>query len=307
MDREPGATPSHGFSPLYLIPLGALLVLGLIFALTFLQGSSSSHAALTTSVDSPQTSPAGTGTSDPSQSSTGTPAVSPTSAAGWSGDLGQVRGMITLAGPVKAAKGDFAVFVLDGPKPLLKTDAKAPFSVRVQTKDLPNGKYTITVLLTHEGTTSLTSTSTARVTNAKPKAAPKHKASASASYLAQVLALVNGERRVANCKALTTSATLAQAAQEHSTDMAAHGYFSPKGRDGRSPFVRMTDAGYPFSAAAENIATGQLTPAAVMTAWMHSATHKANILNCTYTQLGVGYAKAKDGIPYWTQDFGKPL
>jgi uncharacterized protein YkwD len=122
-----------------------------------------------------------------------------------------------------------------------------------------------------------------------------------------VLSLTNSERAKAGCKALSMNSKLTKAAQSHSADMAANNYFSHDSQDGRSPFDRMKDVGYSFSAAAENIAMGQRTPADVMTAWMNSPGHKANILNCTYTQIGVGYALSKSGSPYWTQDFGKPL
>ena len=57
----------------------------------------------------------------------------------------------------------------------------------------------------------------------------------------------------------------------------------------------------------ENIAAGQPTVTAVMDAWMASPGHKANILNCAYTDIGVGYAVNSSGTPYWTQDFGKPF
>jgi uncharacterized protein YkwD len=54
---------------------------------------------------------------------------------------------------------------------------------------------------------------------------------------------------------------------------------------------------------AENIAQGQATPAAVMADWMASAGHRANILDCDLTTLGVGVAYGPGG-PWWTQDFG---
>ena len=78
--------------------------------------------------------------------------------------------------------------------------------------------------------------------------------------------------------------------------------------DGRTPFDRMTAAGYRYSTAAENIAAGQRTPQDVMTAWMNSPGHRANILNCALRQIGVGYATGSSsqyGV-YWTQDFGTP-
>ena len=61
--------------------------------------------------------------------------------------------------------------------------------------------------------------------------------------------------------------------------------------------------GISFTAAAENIASGQRTAAEVMNSWMNSAGHRANILNATYNQLGVGAAKDSNGNLYWTQMF----
>ena len=155
-------------------------------------------------------------------------------------------------------------------------------------------------------------TSRVEAQRAEPSAtrSPTQKASRSSTvkttYASQVIKLTNLERAKAGCKALKLSSALRSAAQKHSTDMARKDYFSHTGKDGRSPFDRMTDAGYAYSAAAENIAAGQRTPTDVVKGWMNSAGHKANILNCTYTEIGVGYAKGGSYGTYWTQDFGKP-
>lgn len=58
-----------------------------------------------------------------------------------------------------------------------------------------------------------------------------------------------------------------------------------------------------YTAAGENIAYGQPTAQAVMDAWMNSPGHRANILNRSYTQIGVGAVSDSNGILYWTQDF----
>lgn len=50
----------------------------------------------------------------------------------------------------------------------------------------------------------------------------------------------------------------------------------------------------------ENIAYGQRDAAAVMSAWMNSPGHRANILNCGFTKIGIGYSASGN---YWTQDF----
>lgn len=126
------------------------------------------------------------------------------------------------------------------------------------------------------------------------------------SFTAQVVTLTNAERAKVGCGALTVNAILTSAAQAHSADMAAHDYFDHNSQDGRSPFDRITAAGYRFSTAAENIAAGQRTPQAVMTSWMNSPGHKANILNCALHEIGVGYATGSSSTygVYWTQDFG---
>jgi uncharacterized protein YkwD len=121
---------------------------------------------------------------------------------------------------------------------------------------------------------------------------------------AQVLTLVNAERARAGCGALATSSALQTAAQGHSADMAANDYFSHTSQDGRTFSDRIRAAGYTGGAIAENIAAGQATASAVMTSWMNSPGHRANILNCAYRYLGVGYAKGGTYGTYWTQDFG---
>ena len=126
------------------------------------------------------------------------------------------------------------------------------------------------------------------------------------SFATQVIKLTNAERAKVGCKALKSNSLLKSAAQKHSVDMAKKDYFSHTGKDGRSPFQRMTDAGYTFTAAAENIAAGQRTPADVVKGWMNSKGHRENIQNCTYTEIGVGYARGGSYGTYWTQDFGKP-
>ena len=120
----------------------------------------------------------------------------------------------------------------------------------------------------------------------------------------QVLAMVNNERAKAGCRSLKASSALQRAAQGHSADMAAKDYFSHDSRDGRDFADRIRAAGYSGGAIAENIAAGQSTASSVMKGWMNSSGHRANILNCRYTALGVGYAKGGSYGHYWTQDFG---
>ena len=117
----------------------------------------------------------------------------------------------------------------------------------------------------------------------------------------QVLALVNQERAAAGCAPLAADAGLAAVARAHSADMRDRGFFDHVNLDGLDPFDRADRAG--VSARAENIARGQQDAAAVMAGWMNSAGHRANILDCSLTRLGVGVADGSGG-PWWTQLFG---
>lgn len=98
---------------------------------------------------------------------------------------------------------------------------------------------------------------------------------------------------------MTANSTLNTAAQRHSEDMASTGTMSHTGSDGSDPGERITRAGYTWSTYGENVAYGYSTPEQVMQGWMTSPGHKANILNCSFKEIGVGLSGT-----YWTQDFG---
>ncbi|MEU7839389.1 CAP domain-containing protein [Micromonospora sp. NPDC049114] len=130
-------------------------------------------------------------------------------------------------------------------------------------------------------------------------------ASGSLSAQAQeVVDLVNAERAKAGCKALSVDDKLMTAAQRHSQDQADHQNMSHTGSDGSNTGVRLDRVGYAWRTYGENVAWNQKTPTAVMDAWMNSSGHRANILNCAFTEIGVGIASSNG--PYWTQVFAAP-
>jgi uncharacterized protein YkwD len=120
-----------------------------------------------------------------------------------------------------------------------------------------------------------------------------------------VLQLVNQQRSANGCGPVKLNTQLQTAAQRQSDDMAARNFFSHTNPDGAGPQQRIEAAGYKWSTWGENIARGQATPSSVMDSWMNSPGHRANILNCAFTELGVGVHTGPDG-PWWTQDFGAP-
>jgi uncharacterized protein YkwD len=251
-------------------------------------------------------------------------------------NLGEVRGIYQILGPATAPPGSWVIFAIDGQRRLAYNDLTPPFALRLDTRTLPDGRYTVTVLLVRPGSTAQVWSRGIQVVNrqattglpARPRAgapsihppatrtrtthpaAPRTTVPGSATGLSplatEVLRLTNEQRAANGCRPLAGDATLTAVAQAHSADMAAHDYFSHDSLSGQSPFDRMDAAGYRYTAAAENIAAGQPTPASVVTAWMNSAGHRANILNCDYREIGIGYATGGSYGTYWTQDFGTP-
>ncbi len=123
----------------------------------------------------------------------------------------------------------------------------------------------------------------------------------------EVIRLVNVQRANAGLQQLTTNWELSRVARYKSADMANKGYFSHTSPTYGTPFQMMENFGLRFSAAGENIAYGQTTPSQVMDAWMNSPGHRSNIMSATYNQIGVGLAKNKNGVCYWTQMFIKAM
>lgn len=128
---------------------------------------------------------------------------------------------------------------------------------------------------------------------------PANDASARA-YEKEVIRLVNAERAKAGLKALTEDWELSRVARFKSQDMRDNNYFSHTSPVYGSPFDMIKNFGITYRSAGENIARGQKTPQAVVNAWMNSSGHRKNILNASYTKIGVGYVA--DGN-YWTQMF----
>ncbi|MFF0558924.1 CAP domain-containing protein [Streptomyces sp. NPDC020472] len=135
-------------------------------------------------------------------------------------------------------------------------------------------------------------------------AAPEGAATGKAArFVRDVVSLVNAEREKAGCGPLRSEGQLRSAAQGHADDMAARDYYEHHSPEGRDAGDRMSGAGYEWSTWGENIHRGPKTPARAMEDWMDSPGHRANILNCSFKDIGVGVTLAANG-PWWVQDFG---
>ena len=124
--------------------------------------------------------------------------------------------------------------------------------------------------------------------------------STEASYESEVIRLVNEVRRKNGLHPLSANWELSRVARYKSQDMRDRGYFSHTSPTYGSPFQMITAFGLSYRTAGENIARGYASPQAVVDGWMNSSGHRANILNASYTQIGVGYV-AKGN--YWAQLF----
>ena len=120
------------------------------------------------------------------------------------------------------------------------------------------------------------------------------------SVIQQVVDLTNAERAKEGLAPLQIDSALTKSAQLKSQDMKDNNYFSHTSPKYGSPFDQMKSLGISYKSAAENIAMGQRSAQEVVQGWMNSAGHRANIMNGSYTHIGVGLS---DSGYYWTQQF----
>lgn len=121
------------------------------------------------------------------------------------------------------------------------------------------------------------------------------------AYGLRITELVNEHRAAAGLAPVTYSAKLSEAAQVRAVEIEKS--FSHTRPDGRYFSSVFAEHGISYRYSGENIAWGQKSPEEVVTAWMNSAGHRANILNAQFTQLGVGYRQNARGVNYFTQLF----
>lgn len=151
-------------------------------------------------------------------------------------------------------------------------------------------------------------------TNAPSKEAPKVESPATepkipqssladqtiSAYEAKVIDLINKIRVNQGLSPLTANADLCRVARYKAQDMVDKHYFSHTSPTYGSPFDMMKTFGISYRTAGENIAYGYSTPESVVEGWMNSEGHRKNILNPSFTQIGVGYVSNGH---YWSQMF----
>jgi Cysteine-rich secretory protein family len=111
-----------------------------------------------------------------------------------------------------------------------------------------------------------------------------------------LLSSTNTKRSANGKQSLTINSKLSNAAQAKANDMVARNYWSHNTPDGQEPWVFVDAAGYSYQKAGENLAYGFATSFDTVNGWMNSASHKANMLDGDFTEVGFGYANANNYV-----------
>lgn len=123
-----------------------------------------------------------------------------------------------------------------------------------------------------------------------------------------IISETNRAREASNLPSLKANPRLDIAADKKLHDMIANGYFAHTSPSGVTPWIWISNAGYNYSYAGENLALGYSTPEETVQAWLNSPSHRANVLNSHYDEIGVAVGTANiNGINgvLVVQTFGK--
>lgn len=122
-----------------------------------------------------------------------------------------------------------------------------------------------------------------------------------AAYIQRVIELVNEERAKAGLSPVTESSDVTAAADVRAQEITRN--FSHTRPNGTYYTTALDQIGVRYMGSGENIAYGQQTPEAVMSGWMNSQGHRANILERNFTKIGVSCYENANGVKYWVQLF----
>lgn len=110
----------------------------------------------------------------------------------------------------------------------------------------------------------------------------------------KLLSSTNEQRQRYGAGQLKINDNLSRAAQAKANDMAKRDYWSHTTPDGTQPWKFVQDSGYGYQKAGENLAYGFDSSKDTVTGWMNSPTHKENMLDRAYTEVGFGYANVSN-------------
>ncbi|MDD3679769.1 MAG: CAP domain-containing protein [Candidatus Shapirobacteria bacterium] len=126
----------------------------------------------------------------------------------------------------------------------------------------------------------------------------------------KIVELTNQERASLGLEKLKINDHLNEAARRKAADMFALNYWSHNSPTGREPWSFFKEVGYDYLYAGENLARDFFSPEGVVSAWMNSPTHKENLINSRYQEIGVAVVEGElEGLQTTlvVQLFGTPV
>lgn len=111
-----------------------------------------------------------------------------------------------------------------------------------------------------------------------------------------LLQYTNAQRASNGLGPLTINSKLNTSAQAKANNMVSRDYWAHNTPDGDEPWVFIDATGYQYQKAGENLAYGFSNSEATVIGWMNSPTHRANILDQTYSEVGFGFLNADNFV-----------
>jgi hypothetical protein len=111
-----------------------------------------------------------------------------------------------------------------------------------------------------------------------------------------LLSGTNTQRANNGAAGLSINSQLNAAAQAKAQDMVDRDYWSHETPDGEQPWIFIDAQGYNYQKAGENLAYGFSTSNETITGWMNSPSHKANMLDVTFSEVGFGFANSANFV-----------
>ncbi|MBC7644654.1 MAG: hypothetical protein H7123_05970 [Thermoleophilia bacterium] len=135
------------------------------------------------------------------------------------------------------------------------------------------------------------------------RAAAVAPSSNSTAFEQRVMQLINQQRAANGLSPVSQNSILKVVADKHNATQVESRTMAHIGVGDGDPGARFRSEGF-YGAWGENVAVGQSSPEQVVSEWMNSPTHRANILNPNYHQVGIAYNTTQDGYSFWSQEFG---
>lgn len=111
---------------------------------------------------------------------------------------------------------------------------------------------------------------------------------------ASLLDITNNERQNNGITELQVNTLLEKAAQLKADDMQKRNYWAHQTPDGKDPWIFIASAGYNYAKAGENLAYGFNDSKAIIDGWLNSPSHRKNLLDSTFTEVGFGITSSNN-------------